>query len=320
MRKIILGRTNCEVSSISLGTWAFGGESMNGKMAVGWAGQNKKDSSDALTRAWELGINHWDTADVYGNGKSESIIGEMWPKIPRKDIFIATKLGWDKGPHKNWYNPNHMRKNLERSLVNLRTNCVDLLYLHHCNFGENDMYLNDAISTIKQFQIEGKTKYLGLSDWSSERVLKYIKICDPDVVQIYHNVMDNNYITSELKNYVDKNNLGVCFFSPIKHGLLTGKYKNPVKFNDGDHRSRVKEFQDVKILEKLRKNKTLLEERFKKKKNPVMQGLINSLFLDSDTGCVLLGQRDKKQVEMASLLGEKLAPDDAKWVKKLYKF
>jgi len=320
MRKIKLGRTNCTVSSVSLGTWAFGGQNMNGKISVGWGGQNKNDSHESLKRAWELGINHWDTADVYGDGKSESIIGEMWKSIPRNDIFIATKLGWDKGPYSNWYNPKHMRENFERSLKNLKVDCVDLLYLHHCNFGKNDFLLDDAIATIKKFQTEGKTRFIGLSDWSSKRILKYIKECDPDVVQTYHNVMDNNYFTSGLKNYVDKNNLGVCFFSPIKHGLLTGKYREPATFDNGDHRSMIKEFQNLEILKKMRENKSLLEKRFNKKRNPVMHGLVNSLFSDSKTGCVLLGQRDKKQVEVAASLGETLSREDSAWVKELYSF
>ena len=65
MRKITLGRTNEEVSAISLGTWAFGGASMSGKISVGWGGQTESDSKKALLAAWENGINHWDTADVY---------------------------------------------------------------------------------------------------------------------------------------------------------------------------------------------------------------------------------------------------------------
>ena len=198
MRKIILGKTNCEVSAISLGTWAFGGESMSGKFSVGWSGQTKENSEKTLKKAWEVGINHWDTADVYGDGKSESIIGNSWNKIPRNEIFIATKFGWDRGPYKEWYNPKHMRNNFERSLKNLKTDYVDLLYLHHCSFGKNDELLDDAILTIRQFQSEGKVRFIGLSDWSSKKILKYIDACNPDVVQPYYNVMDNQYITSGL--------------------------------------------------------------------------------------------------------------------------
>ena len=222
MRKIILGRTGAEVSAISLGTWSYGGANKSGKLPVGWAGQSDDDSKLALKRAWELGINHWDTADVYGNGRSEQMIGSMWGFIPRKDIFIATKVGWDRGHQKHWYNIDVMRQNMERSLINLKTDCVDLMYLHHCNFGENEEYFDEAIDVIRQFKEEGKTRFVGLSDWSSKKIMQFIERCDPDVVQPLRNVMDDTYESSGLKNYVDDHNLGICFFSPIKHGLLTG--------------------------------------------------------------------------------------------------
>ena len=152
MRKIILGRTNEEVSAISLGTWAFGGASMSGKISVGWGGQTESDSKRALLAAWENGINHWDTADVYGDGKSEAIIGDMWNDIPRRDIFVATKVGWDKGPFSNYYEPKHMVHNLERSLKNLKTDCVDLVYIHHCNFGKNGQHFDEALNVVTNFK------------------------------------------------------------------------------------------------------------------------------------------------------------------------
>lgn len=320
MRKIILGKTDCEVSAISLGTWAFGGENMSGKFSVGWEGQNKEDSEKVLKKAWEVGINHWDTADVYGDGKSESIIGNSWNKIPRNEIFIATKFGWDRGPYKEWYNPKHMRNNFERSLKNLKTDCVDLLYLHHCSFGKNDELFDDAILTIRRFQSEGKVRFIGLSDWSSKKILKYIDACNPDVIQPYYNVMDNQYITSGLKKYVDDNNIGACFFSPIKHGLLTGKYNKPTTFKNGDHRSRIKEFKNIKMLQRLKENKLLLEKHFKSEKHPVLFGLINSLLYNSKNSCVLLGQRNENQVEVASSLGGQLSREEVRWIKQLYNF
>ena len=105
MNFTILGKTNQQVSSISLGTWSYGGANLSGKTPVGWANQEDKDSQQALQTAYDAGINHWDTADVYGNGKSEQIIGSMWGSIPREDVFLATKVGWDMGKYKHWYHP-----------------------------------------------------------------------------------------------------------------------------------------------------------------------------------------------------------------------
>lgn len=319
MRKVVLGRTNTKVSAISLGTWAYGGASMSGNFSVGWGGQNDLDSKNALLSAWENNIDHWDTADVYGNGKSESTIGEMWGDIPREDIFLATKVGWDKGAYSYWYNPKHMVNNLERSLKNLNTGYVDLVYLHHCNFGKNGEYFDDALEVVNKFKDQGKTRFIGLSDWSNISILKYIEKCDPDVVQPYRNVMDDDYIKSGLGSYVDKHNMGVCFFSPIKHGLLTGKYKNPTTFDRGDHRSGVKDFANQAIIDKMHQNKILLEKRFKDHKHPTMHGVIDALFNDSSNACVLLGQRNVKQVQVASTLGNLMSDQDSQWVKSIYK-
>ena len=319
MRKIILGRTEAPVSAISLGTWAFGGENKIGKKSVGWANQSDRDSRSVLIKAWEKNINHWDTADVYGEGHSERIIGSMWEDIPRNSIFLATKVGWDMGPFSHWYHPKHMKNKIEESLTNLKTDYIDLLYLHHCNFGKQDEYFDDAVEVLKSFQSQGKIRFTGLSDWSNERIVKYLDACNPDVIQPYRNIMDNTYEESGLKNIVNKNNLGVCFFSPLKHGLLTGKYKTTAVFKDGDHRSGIKDFQNKDKIKKIMLNCEKLEKKFSHYENPIMHGIVNALFFDSPTGCVLLGQRNIKQVETASSLGEILSEEDTSWVKSLYK-
>ena len=319
MRKIILGRTSAEVSAISLGTWSYGGANKSGKLPVGWAGQSDDDSKLALKRAWELGINHWDTADVYGNGRSEQVIGSMWKSIPRNNIFLATKVGWDRGYKKRWYDIDVMRQNMERSLKNLKTDCVDLIYLHHCNFGDNNEYFDEAIAVIRKFKEEGKTRFIGLSDWSSKKIRQFIERCDPDVVQPLRNVVDDSYESSGLKQYIDDHNLGICFFSPIKHGLLTGKYTEPAQFEDGDFRSHEKAFSDMEFLQKMLYNKAKLDGRFSDHLNPVMHGVVNALFSDSPTGCALLGQRNVDQVEAAATLGDLLSNEDSDWVKNLYR-
>ena len=318
MRKIILGKTGAKVSTISLGTWSYGGANKQGETPVGWEGQKDADSINALLRCHEIGINHWDTADVYGNGRSEKLIGSLWGQVPRNDIFLATKVGWDIGEYGHFYHPVHMRKQIDQSLINLQTDCVDLLYLHHCNFGKQEEYFNDALETVRRFQEEGKTRFVGLSDWDLFKIMKYIDAAQPDVVQPYRNVKDDTYGPSGLKDWIDKHNSGVCFFSPIKHGLLTGKYTEPVAFGDGDFRTNVNDFTKTDVIKKMQENKILLEDRFSDHPYPVMRGIIDALLFDAPTGCVLLGQRNVEQVNIASTLGEKLFKVDTDWVKSLY--
>ena len=319
MKKVVLGHTGAEVSAISLGAWSYGGKNTSGGVPVGWSGQEDTDSKAALRWAYELDINHWDTADVYGDGYSEKIIGSMWPDIQRNQIFLATKFGWDQGPHEYWYHPGYMRQNMERSLNNLNTDFVDLLYLHHCNFGKHDEYFDDAMETVHRFQDEGKTRFIGLSDWSSKKIMKFIQRANPDVIQPLRNVYNDTYVHSGLKEYVDTHNLGICFFSPIKHGLLTGKYDNVAFFPDGDFRQTVDEFQDIDFINKMQKNKALLKKRFVNHAQPVLHGLLGALLTGCPTGCVLLGLRNKKQVFAANNLGQPLNKVDAGWVFSLYK-
>ncbi len=318
MKKITFGRTNDKVSTISLGTWSYGSGNVSGGQSVGWADQSDVDSRAALIQAWNSGINHWDTADVYGNGRSETIIGNVWDEVPRNDIFLATKVGWDMGGFDHYYHPKMIQEHIDLSLKNLQTDVIDLYYFHHCNF-HSDTIFEDALNLVRRFRDEGKIRFIGLSDWDSVKIMKYIDRVNPDVIQPYRNVMDDPYQSSGLKDWVEKNNAGIAFFSPIKNGLLTGKYDKPPVFKEGDFRLNVSEFQDVELLKKLQDNKIKLEERFSNHPQPVLQGLLGGLLTDSPTGCVLLGQRDVNQVNAAAELGEVLTGTDADWVKKLYK-
>ena len=319
MRNIILGKTNVEVSAISLGTWAFGGPQSSGDWNTGWADQKDTDSQETLIKCYEAGIRHWDTADVYGSGRSEIIIGSMWNTLNRSDIFLATKTGYDSGSYNHFYHPKHMRAQIEKSLKHLQTDYVDLYYLHHCDFGENDEYFNDAVETVRKFQQEGKTRFIGLSDWNPSKILKFIRDVEPDVIQPYRNLLNDTYTSSGLKNWVEINDIGVCFFSPIMHGLLTGKYLKPTQFKAGDMRLGIKEFQDEATLQKINENSIMLQKRFKQHPNPVMHGIVDTLLTDSNTGCVLLGQRNEYQANIASTLGVAMSEIDTDWVKNLYK-
>jgi len=319
MRKITLGRTKVKVSAVSLGTWSFGGANTSGGRSVGWAGQEELDSQKALKKAWESGINHWDTADVYGDGRSEKVIGSMWSSVPRDEMFLATKVGWDQGAYPHWYHPDHMRKKMEQSLINLKTEYVDLLYLHHCNFGKNDEYFDDALETVCRFKEEGKTKFTGLSDWDLKKIMKFIKRASPDVVQPYRNVFEDTYKFSGLQKHIEENDMGVCFFSPLMHGLLTGKYVEPVDFPEGDFRKNIKAFQDRDIIRLFQTNAERLKTKFDKHPNPVMHGVIDTLTSDSKNSCVLLGQRNESQVETAKTLGVLIEEEKVAWVKGLYR-
>ena len=157
MKKIILGRTEESISVISLGAWSHGKENIDNGASVGWSNQSDQDSKNALLQSFSLGINHWDTADVYGEGHSEKIIGSMWNEISRNDIFLATKVGWDKGPNKHWYNSNYIRTKMEQSLKNLSpaiiSNYIYDLVKKFNSFYQNISILGAENITTKNFRL-----------------------------------------------------------------------------------------------------------------------------------------------------------------------
>lgn len=320
MRYVRFGRTSVDVSAVSLGTWGHGGPRISGDThaSVGWSGHDDNAAVDALAHAFERGINHWDTADVYGDGHAEELIGRAFERVPREEIFLATKVGWDKGGYSHWYHPEMMRKHLERSLRNLRTDVIDLHYLHHSDFGEKDEYLDEAVDFMRRTREQGKIRFIGLSDWNAGKIMRVVARVDPDVVQPYRNVVDDDYARSGLRDWVKEHDLGVAFFSPLKHGLLLGKYAEPQSFPEGDFRRNIAEFGDADAVERYRRASAALKERYADRAEPVLWGLIGALLTDAATGCVLVGQRNPRQVDAAAAAGDALSVEEAEWVRAQY--
>ena len=319
MRMIRLGRTNVQVPAVSLGTWGHGGPNVSDGVSVGWSGNDDNEAKNALVAAYRHGITHWDTADAYGNGHAESLIGEVWSEVPRDEIFLATKFGWVKGPHDHYYDAGFMRSQCERSLRLMKVNVIDLYYFHHCDFGPNDAYFEDALAMMRKLRDEGKIRFIGLSDWDLRKIMKFIDRVDPDVVQPYRNLIDDDYERSGLKRYVDSHDLGGAFFSPIKHGLLLGKYDKPVQYPQGDFRSRIPEFTDAKFIDRMKSAAAEMKRKFGKEREPVLHAVIGALLAGNPNACVLLGQRNVKQVEAAAAIGNALSADEAKWVQSVYR-
>jgi myo-inositol catabolism protein IolS len=318
---IRLGRTNVMVPRVSLGTWAFGGENTAGTAEVGWSGHDDAQAIAALERAHRLGITHWDTADVYGNGRSEELIGEMWARgIPRDDIFLATKVGWYRGDYPHFYHPDLVKAQIEGSLRRLKTEVIDLFYLHHCNFGPDDRWLHPALRLLKDAQQAGKIRFLGLSDWDDAAIMRVITEVDPDVVQPYRNVTHDHYQTSGLAAYCHQHDVGVAFFSPLRHGLLLGKYAAPTNFPHGDFRNSDPGFRDAETIRRMADNARALRTRFSERNpEPVIGALVGSCLADCPTGTVLLGQRHPGQVDAAAHASSfTLDEDENGWVRSLY--
>ena len=319
MEMFRLGRTGLEVGRVALGSWSYGGINRVGEQDVGWSGHDSDRALAALKEAYRHNIRHWDTADVYGDGRSEALIGSLWKEVRRHGLVLGTKVGWDPGPHEHFYEPRWMRERVERSLRLLQTDYIDIYYLHHCMFGENEELFDGAMEQILRFRDEGKIRFVGLSDWSSAKVAKFAPRADPDVVQIFRCVVQNEYVESGLNAYVDEHDVGAVFFSPLRHGLLLGKYEEATEFPEGDFRRNISAFEDNDILAELSRCAEVLREQFPTQSEPILHGLVGALLTDAPTGSALVGLRSAEQVQAAATVGEALSSSERDTVFALYR-
>ena len=220
-----LGRTGWNISEISFGSWAIGGD---------WGLVNEKDSMDALNKAVDLGINFFDTADVYGDGRSEKLLAKL-KKERTEEIIIATKAGRRLNPHlAKGYNLKNLTEFVERSLKNLQLDSLDILQLH-CPPTEV-YYMPETFDALDELVRLGKLKYYGVSVEKVEEALKAIEYPNVQSVQIIFNMFRQR--PAELFfEQAKKHQVGILARVPLASGLLTGKYNKNSQFDMSDHRN-----------------------------------------------------------------------------------
>jgi aryl-alcohol dehydrogenase-like predicted oxidoreductase len=220
-----LGRTGWKVSEVSFGAWAIGGA---------WGKVDDDESLAALRRAIELGVNFIDTADVYGDGRSERLVGQICRE--NKDrIYVATKAGRRLDPHTaKGYNRKNLTAFVERSLKNLGTETIDLLQLH-CPPVEV-YYMPEVFGVLDELIEKGKIRYYGVSAEKVEEALKAIVYPNVQSVQIIFNMFRHR--PAELFfEQAKKRKVGILARVPLASGMLTGKLSSSSTFESDDHRN-----------------------------------------------------------------------------------
>jgi len=220
-----LGRTGWQVSVISFGAWAIGGT---------WGHVDDQDSLAALHRAVDLGVNFFDTADVYGDGRSESLLAELRKQRDER-IYIATKAGRRLDPHTaSGYNRKNLTEFIDRSLENLQVDTIDLLQLH-CPPTEV-FYMPEVFGILDDMVAAGKLHYYGVSVEKVEEALKAIEFPNVQSVQIIFNMFRHR--PAELFfEQAQKRQVGIIARVPLASGLLTGKMTAKTTFDSDDHRA-----------------------------------------------------------------------------------
>ncbi len=220
-----LGRTGWEVSTISFGAWAIGGT---------WGAVQDSESLAALHRAVDLGVNFFDTADVYGDGRSERLISQL-RKQRREEIYIATKAGRRLNPHiAEGYNRKNLTTFVERSLKNLDTDAIDLLQLH-CP-PTPVFYMPEVFGVLDDLVAAGKLRHYGVSVEKVEEALKAIEYPNVKTVQIIFNMFRHRPADLFFEQ-AQKRKVGILARVPLASGMLTGKMKPDSQFSPDDHRA-----------------------------------------------------------------------------------
>jgi aryl-alcohol dehydrogenase-like predicted oxidoreductase len=220
-----LGRTGWKVSEISFGAWAIGGS---------WGDVDDSDSLAALNRAIDLGVNFIDTADVYGDGRSERLVAQL-RKERKETIYVATKAGRRLEPHTAaGYNRKNLTSFVERSLTNLQTESIDLLQLH-CPPVEV-YYMPETFGVLDDLVQAGKVRHYGVSVQNAEEALKAIEYPNVQSVQIIFNIFRQRPAELFFKEAA-RRKVGILARVPLASGLLTGKFSATSSFAADDHRT-----------------------------------------------------------------------------------
>ena len=219
-----LGRTGWKISTVSFGAWAIGGT---------WGTTDDSESLAALHRALDLGVNFFDTADVYGDGHSERLLARL--RRERKEPFrVATKAGRRLNPHvASGYSRENLTDFVQRSLKNIGTEALDLLQLH-CP--PTDVYYQPEVFGVLDDLVKaGKLRHYGVSVERVEEALKAIEFPGVQSVQIIFNIFRQRPADLFFEQ-AQKRRVGVLARLPLSSGMLTGKLTSNSTFAPDDHR------------------------------------------------------------------------------------
>jgi len=219
-----LGNSELNVSTISMGCWAIGGA---------WGSVSDEESRRALLAAVDCGINFFDTADVYGDGRSERLVGEIVRQTGGQ-LYVASKAGRRLQPHTAvGYDRAHLTAFLERTLSNLKMERLDLLQLH-CPPSEV-YYQPEVFGILDDLVKAGKLRYYGVSVERVEEALKAIEYPQVRSIQIIYNLFRQRPAQRLFARCIEQG-VGILARVPLASGLLSGKFSLSSSFAADDHR------------------------------------------------------------------------------------
>lgn len=240
METVQLGSQGPQVSRIAFGAWAAGGH--------GWGDVDDRETVAAIRRSIELGANFIDTAEVYGNGHSEEIVGRAINGIPRDDVFVATKRDASD------LSAGAIKKAVDGSLKRLQLDYVDLYQMH---WPDPKVDVHESMQAMVDLVRDGKVRYIGASNFDVPLLMACLEVRHLDSLQPPLDMLKRD-VEAEILPFCRDHGIGVIVYSPMAKGLLTGKYKPADTFPSGDFRGMDPRYQgeafqrNLRIVDRLR--------------------------------------------------------------------
>lgn len=237
-----LGNSTLNVNRIGLGCMG---------MSEFYGSFNEAESINTLHKAIDLGVNFFDTADMYGSGANEKLIGKAF-KGRWNEVVLATKFAVMRGPNGEWLGlngqPDYIRKACDQSLLNLGTDAIDLYYMHR---QAPDVEIEVIVGTMAELVKQGKVKYIGLSEVDAATIRRAHKVHPITAIQTEYSLWSRE---PEQEVFEVCKELGITFvsYSPLGRGFLTGQYKSRADFEVGDFRLNNPRFTDEAIKENIK--------------------------------------------------------------------
>jgi aryl-alcohol dehydrogenase-like predicted oxidoreductase len=301
-----LGNSDLRLTPIGFGAWAIGG----GNWEFGWGPQDDKESTAAIHRALDLGINWIDTAAIYGLGHSEEIVARALKSTHHKPlVFTKCSMRWnaDRSIYRS-LKADSLVEELENSLRRLGVETIDLYQVHWPNPPEE---IEEGWETLARFKEQGKIRNIGVSNFNVEQMERAIKIAPITSLQPPYSML-RRAIEAEILPFAQAHNIGVINYSPMVSGLLTGKMtaERVAAFPADDWRRRGVEFNEPRLSRNLRLVELLREIGSARNVGPGVVAVAWTLYHPSITAAIV-GGRSAEQVDgLAPALTFRLTPEE----------
>lgn len=308
MKKRQLGRSGLLVSVVGLGCMSI---------SHGYGVRDDLESTRTLERAVELGINFFDTADMYGAGHNEEIIGQAIAGR-RKEMILATKCGFVWGEDDKVSSldgtPQHIYEACEASLRRLKTDVIDLYYLHRV---DPRVPVEESVGAMSRLVSQGKARFLGLSETTADELRRASAVHPIAALQSEYSLWARD-VETEILPVCRELGIGFVPYSPLGSGFLTGQIKSPDDFPENDLRRRIPRFQGENFVKNLKLVEIIRQIAVKKNCTPAQMALAWVLAQGEDVIPIPGTKRRKYLEENIGALNVMLDTDELDQINKVF--